>query len=430
MVAEIDYFPRCAEQTAQEEASEIALSRLQAEAIAQAPPAPVKPVPKPGALAAAHGLDIRKDNDEIVFSVKTRGSELEIARCTREPESVRKAEQLIEKLEKEKQTELEKKYGVAFSKEDEAVETQIKELDKCGNFIKSDRVIKARKPMMPELLGIGEALRSGEPSHLARDNKQGVKFYFLKENFLATDGADTLANFMQKDKDGRPAVYFWPQGTVGRLTTEEDHQKWGVANEKTIESLTEHELAHNSQFRLKWDDSPTLEKIVDRMGWHVHQVGNTCEYIWMIRGKKDDYYRISEDGYSWLGCNKQGEYINGDGAVVAKQELAAQYTSDDIRARALVKPPTEYFDNAVEMAADALMMFRASEGRRAELLRNSRDFYSFIREQDQMDIDHTHGKDNQGKSKKIRLPDGVLVDNTAQNAALVSQFEAKAGGAK
>jgi hypothetical protein len=94
-----------------------------------------------------------------------------------------------------------------------------------------------------------------------------------------------------------------------------------------------------------------------------------------------------------------------------------------VRQRALVRPPTDYFTAPDEMLADSLMLLRVGEDGRKELIKSGSEVYNVIKDFDQAEIDLRFGKSADGNSKKVRLPNGNLVDNNDDSRQVISSFD-------
>lgn len=379
-------------------------------------------------LFKRYGVVASRREDQLDFRLKVNGEDRLLFSVERTEQGLSEADRQLKQLVETKQQEIEKKYGVAFSKEGEDVDKQwVRQPD--GSLAKGE-TIKSRAPQFPELLGIEAALSRSEPSHIARDGKERIRFSFLTEPFVKGESSSVLAYYLDKDPKGRPAVYFAPAASVGRLVTEKDIEKWGSPEEYSIESLLVHELAHNSQRRLDWDNEKNLEQFSNKMGWYPYEDDKTHETIWLIKTRGNDFYRFDPEKEDWIRCNKKGQFVDGAGKIVAEMNDAARATTQAVRAEAEVRPPTDYFDNAVEMHAEAMMLFRVNNKRRAFLLIESPHLYSFVKEQDQLDVNKAYGVDQQGKPRMIRNPDGFLVANSPENRRLVEDFERATRGIK
>ncbi len=377
---------------------------------------------KPGELASRHGVDLSWQGEQLLFHIRVNGEDKKLMQTDRTPQGLAQADRQLDLLVASKLKEIESKFKVTFSQEGEDIEKQVVKENPDGSLDRG-AMIAARAPRLDELYGIEAALAHAAPSHLTKDGKEAVKFYFLQEKFVKGDNGTTLANYVNKDKNGKPAVYFWPGSADGRMITEADLKKWGAPEEFSIESLLTHELAHNSQYRLDWDQSANLERFSNAIGWAPYEDPATHETIWLIKGKQGDYFKYDKAGDDWLRCNQQGKLLDGAGKPATAEKDAQHLSTAAVRDEALVRPPTEYFDNAVEMDAEGMRMFRVNSAQRQQLLETSPVLYRFIKEQDQADINLNFGTNEKGQPHKIRLPDGSLSQNVANNSKIVADFE-------
>jgi hypothetical protein len=206
-----------------------------------------------------------------------------------------------------------------------------------------------------------------------------------------------------------------PRGTDGRPITEKDGP---IAREYSIESLLVHELGHNTQYSLNWEDEKTLIDVSKRLGWAPYEDPKTHETIWLIETKNHQFYKYSAE--NWVRCNATGHPVDKSGKVVDKETSAESATTAEVRDAALVRPATDYFDNVTEMFAEATMLYRIGGDKRRELLNQSPSLYSFVKDQDQAEINLHYAK---AGTKMIRAVDGSVVPDNADNRLLVSDFE-------
>lgn len=401
-------------------------------------PSSTQPSPEKGtkdsltisSIYRAHGILMTRDGDKLVPKLKVNGQEVTLGQpFENTKEGLAAADAHLKNLEEQKKADLTKRYGVQFSIEGEDVEKQVLKLNPDQTFERGE-MVKARAPSLSELYGVEATLANAQPSHTANDGT-AVKFYFLKDKYVKRDDDSTKANFVKTDKDGKPAVYVWPRATDGMPLTEKDLkvQPDSIVEEYSVQSLLTHELGHNTIYRLGWETEKTLVEACKQLGWAPYDDRDSKETIWLIQGKKNDFYKLF-DGETWIATNAQGKPVDKDGKVVASEDDAHKLPAEEVRQLALYPPPTDYFDNAVEVAAEALMMLRSSQVRRNLLLSRSPVIYEYIKGKDQEDMDLTHGKTGSGESKMIRIPDGTVVANTAEHRKTIKDFEDAVTSAK
>ncbi|MBS1957783.1 MAG: hypothetical protein JST89_26595, partial [Cyanobacteria bacterium SZAS-4] len=171
------------------------------------------------------------------------------------------------------------------------------------------------------------------------------------------------------------------------------------------------------------------EKWARKLGWLPYEDPRTHETKWIFTGKKDELYRRDQDHckdtFKWCACGKHGELENDKGAEVPTVKDAKQFTLDQVRDLAQVKPATRYFVNPLEMFAEGGMKYRINEKRRQELLEESPRLYDAVKEHDQQEVNMRYGTENSGAPKYIRLVSGVLVKNTEEARKEIQEFETK-----
>jgi hypothetical protein len=134
---------------------------------------------------------------------------------------------------------------------------------------------------------------------------------------------------------------------------------------------------------------------------------------------------LTNDGLSndkgWVACDEKGTSLDAAGNSVRDASNAPHFTNAEVRENALVRPPTDYFTAPDEMLADSLMLYRVGEIGRKELMKSGIELYNVVKDFDQSEIDSRFGKYDDGSSKKIRMPNGVLSDNNAEARQLVDK---------
>jgi hypothetical protein len=105
---------------------------------------------------------------------------------------------------------------------------------------------------------------------------------------------------------------------------------------------------------------------------------------------------------------------------------AQTQSTGDMQNNADVKPTTAYFPNPGENGAEAQILFRSGEAQRTELYLHDPKAYEAAKAFDQLelDTDPRYGRNADGSSKFIRLPDGTIAENTEANRQAVIDYEA------
>lgn len=384
-----------------------------------------KPLTETQKFEKKQGVTVEEKDGKYVYILKYDGKDKELLTTDANTKGLEKAEAELAKLKKDKIAELEKTFKVNFSTDGEDVLQQRIQQANCSYVYGG--MIKARSPNLAELYGIESAMYKAQPSQLVQDGTRGVKFYFLTANYYKDDPA--LAYHVHQDKNGRASVYFEPGANEGKPITEKDADRMKQHHLYSIEAVTHHELMHNAQQNLNWSTPKEKEKWARKLGWLPYEDPNTHETKWIFTGKKDELYRRDQDhckdAFKWCACGKHGELQDDKGQTVAKVKDAKQFTLDQIRDLAEVKPSTRYFVNPLEMFAEGGMKYRINERRRQELLEESPRLYDAVKEHDQHELNIRYGKDNTGAPNYIRSVSGILVKNTAEARTAIQEFEDK-----
>ncbi len=332
----------------------------------------------------------------------------------------------LDAITQEKINDLKSKYHVSFSLDDEnAVRPWVQSKTHADRLVPG-AMLKARAPRLSELMGVEAALQSSQPSQFLAvgkhpDQQIGLKFYFLK---TPTFGKSTYdAGLYAADEKGKPSVFFEPDLQPDRPITAADAFQKHEDVKTSIEALAAHEIAHNAEWNMGLWDPEKLKPIAEKLGWTT----STDSSYWLLKGNSGEFFRLTNDGLSsdkgWIRCDQKGAALANDGKPVADPSAAPHLTNTEVRQRALVRPPTDYFTAPDEMLADSLMLLRVGEDGRKELIKSGSEVYNVIKDFDQAEIDLRFGKSADGNSKKVRLPNGNLVDNNDDSRQVISSFD-------
>lgn len=244
---------------------------------------------------------------------------------------------------------LETEYGISISRQDE----------KAGIYMKNANYkISCREPSIIELEHLALALQKSKPAQRGkRARNLGVKFYFLRQPLCCGARAD-----WSLDHTGRAAIFVEPE-----------------YSEKELTYTFIHELAHNSAYRLGYNiEDPSAWRMARRLGWTMFNNPDTGEQGWSIRLKNSHTYKKSSVFSSWVRVDGSGRPLDRSGMRVKRQSEAAQLTPFMIMQEAQVRPITTYFPNPMEVYAEGLAHYRASDSMRNFLAEQSPDLYQLI----------------------------------------------------
>ncbi len=351
---------------------------------------------------------------QLTYTVRSGDRNIDILTSDNTIEGLAQAEKNIERLTAVKEKQLKADFKLRFSKDNEEVIGQVAIAP--DGAVTHGKMIYARAPYLSELYSIEGVMERATPSQLTKDGKEGVKFYFLKDS-LYQDDHGASATYRHSDKENKPAIYVGQDGIGATLVKKGDHFEWqgGIDAHMVL-----HEFSHNSQFRLGIDEEQKLIQFSNRCGFAPFLRPGTDETIWALKSKEGKLYRHDNEAGGWQQIDESGSLVTSDGSANGKTTIL-----DDIEMAkiAAVRPPTYYFDNPVEMAAEGMAMLKESASSRKELLTTTPTFYQFMKEQDQEDINLAFGLDKEGKAKMIRRPDGKLTTNDEAARKMILQFE-------
>jgi hypothetical protein len=338
--------------------------------------------------------------DRLLF--ETPDSALEYLQSSRKLEALTQAN--IAKLEST--------YHVAFSKNHEPVVRPLVVNPQHPNRYMDGPMLYAREPRLSELLGVEGALKSSQPSQLTDAKGHTLKYYYLEKPSAGQNTYD--AGLFAGDSRGRASVMIEPDAYPFRPITAAD----AIANHQdlksSIEALTAHEMAHNTESKLGLFDYRTMAPVAEKLGWTVAYDSDKNPQYWLLQGKNNDYYRLTTDGLSsnngWIRCNADGQPLDNAGKIVENADLAPHYDNKAVRELARVRPPTDYFTEPTEELADGLMLYRLGDNGQSQLHASGDQVFNTVAQVDQSEIDLQFGKNSDGSSKMHRLPDGALAD--------------------
>ena len=379
-------------------------------------------------FALKHQILISQDatGKQLIYTVRSGESNIDILTSDNSNAGLTNAEKQIEQLTKAKEKQLNADFKLRFSKENEEVVGQVA-IAPDGTF-SNGKMIYARAPYLNELYSIESVMERALPSQLAKDGKEGVKFYFLKDS-LYQDDHGAIAVYVHSDKEDKPAIYVSKDGIGATLVKKGESLEWqgGIDAHMLL-----HEFSHNSHVRLGLNEEKRLIQFSNRCGFAPFERPGTKETIWALRSKDGKLYRLDKEIGGWQHIDDKGNLVKSDksanltdSANLTKPSTDKTEILDDIEMakQAEVRPPTFYFDNPLEMAAEGMAMLKESASSRKQLLTTTPVFYQFMKEKDQEEINLAFGLDANGKAKLIRRPDGKLTANDEAAQKIILEFE-------
>lgn len=355
-------------------------------------------------LEKNRGVTVEQKGDQFLYHLKANGKDEVVLKTEASLRGLQSGDSALQQQIKNKELQLNADYHVHFCDENE------------DGYRGANGYVKTRLPRLDELAGVEAALKHSAPAQLIENHggSEGVKFYFLKEKAIGA------AAFYTTDSAGKPAVFMEPNN---RYPTEVGAQ--GNQIRGTIQAVLTHELAHNSQHKMGWDDPETKAAVAAKIGWVKSETSD--EYY--IKDKQGHLFKNAETSSlkqpDYVQCNIKGEPVDAKGNVVdasqAKHLRSGDENdrgSDTMFGNALVRPVTHYFPTPTEMFADGMQAFRLDEAHRANLLRESPLMYRACMQEDQKEISAAYGW-----GRMIRDTNGELVRDTPQERLKIQAFE-------
>ncbi len=298
-----------------------------------------------------------------------------------------------------KQKELEKVYGVTFSKDTDPVYEQ------------DGKTYACRLATYAELIGIEQALMKSQPVHKIGKDK-AVKFTFLNGEQFKTELNQDIAAFYSNGD-----IY---------ITSGCNREPWLDTNvpapfslhsdRRSFMATIMHELSHNSQREevghSSWDKGNRCESLAELFGFEriVDQTDKANKWVIlaakMSDGKNNDLYKATQEG--WVHVDKNAYPLGKPMGDIEMYKLTK------------VKQPSLYFTKPVESYAEALTQFSRGNEYRARLKVECPEIYKMVKDADQKQIDKVYGPG------WVRDISGFLVKKTTNHLKTISQFEEQA----
>lgn len=307
------------------------------------------------------------------------------------------AQRQLKEWQDKKIAQLQTDYGIIFSTDGDRQHTGLKEID-------------LRSPRIDELLAFERALQHSEPSTRTLDGNP-VRVWFAAEPSSPYD-AYVIGH------GGEQLIVFEPL-------------------DRSFEGLEDtilHEWAHNGQHNMSILDPEASAAFAEAIGYRkvdiINADGNS-ETQWQFKSDDGKYYAQGPGQApfgKWTRVDEQGRPLKADGTLAQdwKDKAAESYSNQEMQARAAVKPSSQYFPSPGENGAETLRHFRVDAEGREALYANDPVSYAATKQIDQaeLDADPRYGRNEDGSSKYIRLPDGTVAENNDQNRKAVAAYEA------
>lgn len=305
-------------------------------------------------------------------------------------------EKQLKEWQSKKITEMESKFNITLSKDGEKSGYAGKQFD-------------VRTPRIDELLGLEKGLNHSQPSTAVANDKPTMVQFPVKPVL----GGSTLG--WAQDFGDRQRVVFEP---VNR-------------DMKDLHRLTLHEFGHVAENSAAKRDTQSLQRYYSDLGYrkiNATDEKGIAKDQWQFRDRDGHYYtqQAGEAPFGkWTRVNEQGQPLKADGTVAKSffSQDAVRLTNQEMREKAAIKPTSTYFPNPREQVAESITEFRDNAATRRALQTSAPDVYQATKDFDQREIDSVHGKNRDGSSKLIRLPDASLAPNTDANRKIVSDAE-------
>ena len=375
----------------------------------------------PAALQARHGMRtaFRDSHGVTTFGEKgtyhyrmlLAGKDVEVTSSKPTRAGMNQArDQMTEMVDRHKMA-LAGTFGISFANGGEPIQIQ-------SGRMPEDLI--AREPRLQELRVLDEVLQKSLPGQFAVDGKTGIKFNFLRNQ----DGERSWAG-LYEERDNAPNVFINNDNGQRKPMTERDRDTMPHDNgmrRASVEVTLTHEIAHNSDFKVRIADEEFERDIREKLGWH--RFGENSSYEpdnHVLKDKEGNWWRM-QPNKDWVLSNLNGEPVTASGAAAAPAEQV-RVSNDEMMHKSAVRPISDYFDKPMEMMMEGFARFRIGGEERGNLLRKSPVLYEQVKRQDDRELAMHYGQNAAGQPLMVRLPDGRLAERNATSETQVADFE-------
>lgn len=284
----------------------------------------------------------------------------------------------------DKERELSERYGITFAQPGEARTMSF------GSERPSVEIVAGR-PTLPQLQTL-EAVLKDNPQM----NVRGVKIWY------ATNDLPAGGQYSRQGSDKNLTLF----------PSLNDKPLEGPASQRQVIA---HELAHHEQ-QEEWGHdgkgssalTPEKEELMKRMGWKPTSDGINNGAV--IQDRNGTYWKGVDEPMSddWEPHHESGE------------RDSRRVSSEELREKAAVRPPSGYFYYFDEVHAEAASLYRTS---REDFARESPDMYQAIKDYDQTLLDRRFGRSSNGTPNFIRDLSGKIVPYTSIDANEIAAKE-------
>lgn len=362
-------------------------------------------------LEKKYGVEVREKNGRYEYVLKANGKDTVLFDSDKSTDGLNDAEKKLNDAAEARMRDIEEKYGIKITREGQ-------EVSGVGHGEERDKKLHGRTPTLKELTALEEALKRSGDTRVTKDPNKPLEVTFVKEEEgpFGFYNADSNHLFMFTSAPGRNKV---------PPTAEDREGERSPTDPPDLKLIILHELAHHSQMSFPPDEQTRSKEYRD-MGW-VESKDKEADGApkYELLGKDGYQYEVKpgKDGYMWYRKDSEGNYIDKDGNRVDNIEQAHSMSVIEMRKQALVPPATDYFLHPIEQQGDNLALLRSGGDTTGQFIRDNYDLYVSTRATDQRHIDSVFGKNLDGTSKMIRLPDGTIAENNQRNQDKLRMFE-------
>jgi hypothetical protein len=368
----------------------------------------------------SHGIDTFGEKGNYVYKTRADGKIHNVLSTSATNSGLREAEETFNRMRENQKNHMAESFGISIARGGETIHYE------GGSGTKD---IQAREPRLNEMLVLQRVLERSAPGYLSADGKVAAKFNFVNE-------ADTPSKHspgwvgLYEYRNGNPNVFFNNSVRDEPRMTERDPDRYGRDDgykRNSFEVTVTHEIAHNSDRKVREAD-PELERdIQEKLGWQRFKTDKPEHHEFdefLLKDKEGGLWRFNI-GNRWVLSNPQGEPIKADGTpATSGQEV--HIGNDEMRYKSLYRPSSEYFNKPMEMLMEGYARFRIGGETRAALLHNCPEVYEQVRRQEEAELIMHYGKGADGRSTMVRMPDGNLADRNQAHEQTIAEFEAAA----
>jgi hypothetical protein len=239
------------------------------------------------------GLKIKHVNGKLQFYLDNSRDTHVLFQTDAGKSGLSTARQALDSLIEEKTKKIESTFGITIARSGEDAIRQSTTDSACN--VSLGKMIETRTATLPELIGLQAALERSQPSQQGGASTGPIKVYFLRDQMVKE--SDPAAHYVQADSLNNRAIYVDPEmlQDVPILASDAPNKKNSTDRYYSIQAIFTHELGHNSEYNMGWQNQAVQDRMAGAIGWKRFENPQTHSNGWLIQGKDNRYYKNDVD---------------------------------------------------------------------------------------------------------------------------------------